>query len=161
MAAWGASIRNAAWDGAAVTDLDASHGLRTIFPAGTLALPEGVGLAWGVDVSLQPMRNTVSRVASDGSVESLASFAGLTVLDVARHEDTDELVYLVIEGDEYGAEPTPFQARVLVAARATPGDTVELLSFATDVEPRSIAYWAGGLFLGTADGQVLKSSAEQ
>jgi hypothetical protein len=156
-----ASLRNAAWDGVAVTDLDATAPLRTVFPAGTMSLPDGAGLVWGLDVSLQPMRNTIWGVAADGSMASLASLAGWTVFDVARHEETAELVYLVVEGDERGIERTTFTTRVLVAPGAAPDDTVELLAFSTEVRPCSIAYWAGALFLGTADGQVLKSSPTQ
>lgn len=38
---------------------------------------------------------------------------------------------------------------------------IEFRAFATDVEPRSLAYWGGSLFLGTADGQVLKAVGGQ
>jgi len=153
-----ASIRNAVFDGATVTDLEAGHPLRTIFPFGTLSLPDGSGLAWGVDIALDPARLTVTHVAVDGSTAALAGYAGWTVVDVSLVEETDEIVILAIEGDDYGATRDTFTARVLVADRAAPGAAAELAGFTSEIEPRSIAYFGGALFLGTADGQVLRAS---
>lgn len=150
-----ATIANAEYDGTTVSDLPTSHPLYRIFPDDRLTLEDGTALLWGIDVN-PPTKYTVGRVATDGSYTLLASLASSTVLDAAL-TDTGEVLWLVNDGNDYAATPTSWNAKVLVSDAAAPDSPKELVAFTTDVEPVSIAYWQGALFLGTDDGKVLRA----
>lgn len=153
------TIKNASYDGQTVTDLTMTDPLRPIFPDGTLALPDGTGIVYGVDVSTPPSHLTTGHVGADGSLTILSSFVGSTVVDTQLAE-TGEIVYLATAGDSIGGpDPTSWDVRVLVADASAPDTTKELVHLTMDVAPISIAYWRGALFLGTNDGKVLKAAA--
>jgi hypothetical protein len=154
-----ASIRNAVFDGTAVTDLAESEPLGHLFPDDVLVLPDGSALLFGVDVGTGFAHYTAVHVAPDGTTQPLASLAGTAVLDAAL-TDTGEVLYMVATGDAYGG-PTPssIEVRVLAADASAPDAVTELLRFTSTLAPSSIAYWQDALFLGTADGKVLRATS--
>lgn len=151
------SLRNARFDGSAVEALPDSHGLAKVFANGSLALPDGAALVWGVDVSAQPVHYTALRVAADGSTVKLAALAGSTVIDAALTE-TGEVLYLALAGDTYGTAPASWALTLLVADAGSPDATSEVLKLTLDLEPVSIAYWQGALFLGDSYGGVMRAT---
>lgn len=150
-----ATISNAEFDGTTVTDLATSHPLHDIFPDDQVPLSDGTALVWGVDVGA-PAHHVAGRVAVDGTFTEIASLAGKTVLDAVLTLD-GEVLWLVNATDTYGTTPTSWDVQLFVSAVATPDATSQVLTFSTDVEPVSIAYWQGALFLGTGDGGVLRA----
>lgn len=150
-----ATIANAEYDGTTVSDLPIGHALYRIFPDDRLTLDDGTALVWGIDVN-PPTKFTAGVVGADGTYTLLSSLADSTVLDAALTE-TGEVLWLVNEGNDYAATPTTWNAKVLVADVATPDSPKELVAFTTDMEPVSIAYWQGALFLGTDGGKVLRA----
>ncbi len=152
-------INNSVYSGGdAIADIPDGNHLADVFPWGTAALPDGTGLVYGIDIGVSPARHTISHVAGDGSAERLASFNGYRILDIDYHVETDELVYLACEGDEYGGDPPEvYNLHVLVADAATPGETVDVLQHSVVDSPGALAYWDGALFLGTNNGHVLKA----
>ena len=155
-----ASLRNAVFDGTTVTDLAQGEPLGHLFPDDVLVLPDGSALLYGVDIGAGAAHYTAVHVAPDGTTQPLASLAGTTVLDAAL-TDTGEVVYLAATGDAYGAPtPTSYELRVLAADASAPDATTELLRFTQPLAPSSIAYWQDAIFLGTADGKVLKAVSE-
>lgn len=154
-----ANVMNAQFDGQAVTNLPPTHSLAKLFPDDVLVLSDTSTVLWGADVTVSPTRHTAGTVSADGTFQALATLAGATLVDAALASDSDEIVYLVTAGDEYGATKTSYDVRVLVADVGDPDTTTELMSFTTSIEPTSIAAWKGALFLGTADGHVEKAVA--
>jgi len=153
-----AVLRNAVYDGDAVSLLTGSDPLGRVFPDDVVMLQDGTALLFGVDVGSSTAHYTALHVANDGTTQPLASLAGATVLDALLTE-TNEVLYLVTAGDAYAELPAELDIRVLVAPAAKPDATTELLHFTTEVEPVSIAYWKGSLFLGTRAGSVLRAGA--
>lgn len=152
-----AYVSNAVFDGTAVQVLEDSALLGTVFGLESLALPDGTGLVVGVDVTESPMRYGIWHVAADGTPARLEALAGFNVVDLAYCPKTEEILYLALTGDEYPGAPTSFEASVQVAPLAAPGSTAELVHCTSDVSPFAIAYWQGRLYLGTGDGQVLRT----
>lgn len=154
-----ADVRNAAYDGQSVVELGAGDALKKLIPDGTLALPDGTGLVWGVDLASGTPRYTAGHVGADGTLSVLASLAGSTVLDVSL-TDTGEILFMTMAGDAYGDTPTPtrWDVRVLVADVVNPNVATELLHFTTHVRPVSLAHFGGALFLGTGDGKVMRAT---
>jgi hypothetical protein len=150
-----ATIANAEFDGNTVTDLAASHPLHDIFPDNQVPLADGTALVWGVDVG-QPPHHVAGRVAADGTFTEFASLSGKTVLDAVLTLD-GEVLWLVNATDTYGTTPTSWEAQLLVSDVATPDVASQVLAFSTEIEPVSVAYWQGALFLGTGDGGVLRA----
>lgn len=149
--------KNAAFDGTTLTPFANGEPLQKIFPDGTLALSDGTGLLWGINLASPPNRNTTVRVRGDGSLTPIEAFRGSTVLDVAE-ADGGELVFLTATGDDPAIEAKHWDVRVLVADAATLEKPTELLHFETDVRPTAVAAFGGALFLGTADGHVLRAT---
>jgi hypothetical protein len=151
-----ASARNGAYDGTAVTDFAPADALGQVYPDGTLALPDGTCLLYGLAIGTPPTHYTAGIVKNDASYTPLDALSGSTVLDVSMSE-TGEVVYLVQAGDTYGTTLTSWDLRVLVADAATPNATKELVHFTSSVLPTAIAGWSGMLFLGTEEGKVLRA----
>jgi len=155
-----ASVRNASYAGLDVEPLEEGDPLAKVFGLGTQPLPDGSGLAWGVDVSVNPLRYAIFHVGWDGAATKLDGFEGHRVVDAILHEDTFEIVYLTYPGDEYPGDdsPDPWEATAWAAPSWDPGAITPVASYTGDEAPRSIAYWKGGLHLGMADGQILRSA---
>jgi len=153
-------IKNATYDGQTVTELTKDDPLGRIYPDGTLALPDGSGLLWGIDVTTPGVpAGIVARLGADGALTPFKSFDGSTILDVSLVAATSEILYLVIAGSE-DDKTTHWDARVLVAPVASPDATTELIHFETSTRPVAIAYFKGALFLGTGTGKVLRATAD-
>lgn len=151
-----ATVANARYDGSSVTALGAGDALARVFPDGTLALPDGSALLYGSD--LDARKSHTWRVAGDGALTPLAVLEGRTVLDVSLAPDTSELVVLSYLGDDSDAQPTAgFDLQIHAAPLATPEVLALLATWTSDVRPRAVAYFDGALFVGTADGDVLRA----
>jgi len=155
-----AFIANGTLDGTEVVPIPAGNLLSAVFPNSTTPLPDGTGLVYGVDVSQQPLRYAALHVAADGSSTRITSLTGMTVLDVFFHPATAEIVYLVREGDDYTTDPVTYDLHVLVAPLSDPGDTVDVLQYSVPAANYAIAFWDGGLFMGTHLGRLFKSVHE-
>jgi len=151
-----ATIRNARYASGEVTDLDAGP-LSTLFATATDPLPDGSGLLRGIDAATVDRPNQIWRVHSEGDVAVLGELAGRSVVDVSVREETGEILYLALDGDDSAALGPPYGVAVLFATVAEPGSIEEIARFDTEVTPRSIAFWQGSLFLGTDDAQVLRA----
>ncbi|MBI5611176.1 MAG: hypothetical protein HY902_20045, partial [Deltaproteobacteria bacterium] len=152
-----ATIANALYDGATVTTLDATDELATLYPDGTLALAGGRALFWGVDVSAQPAVRTVAIVSPNAQLTVLDAFDGYSLLDVAYAAETDDVLYLLAQGEVSATSKGPFDVRVWTAKGAKPGQTTELLQADLAVRPTALALWQGSVWLGDATGQVLRA----
>ncbi len=154
-----ARVSNARYDGAAVTVLAAADALGQYFALGTAPLPDGAGLVHGVNVAVSPRRHTVLRVGGDGGVTTLDAFRGHTLRDVIVSAETGEIVYLTTLGDGYPGPPMPatYDATVWVAPLSDPNATRAIAHHVSSVALSAIAYWRGALFLGAADGRVLRA----
>ncbi len=154
-----ASIRNAAYDGgAATTPLGASDDLATMFAYGTLALPDGTGLVHGVDVGGGALEHALWHVSADGAAQPV-DLGGGRVVDLALNEETAEILFLTTPGVAYPAElPATWDLTVLVAPVGSPSAWTEKASYSGVAAARAIAFFGHALFLGTAEGHVLKAS---
>lgn len=152
-------VSNARYDGAAVTQLADGDALRPFFALGTLALPDGSGLAYGVDVSATPRRHVTLRVAPDGAVTPIEALRGHSLRDAVVVPETGELLLMTEAGDAYPPPSAPAMREVTVwaAPLATPGSARAVSRSTLTVAPTAIAYWRGGLYLGTGDGRVLRA----
>ena len=151
-----ATIRNAIYASGEVTDLNAGP-LSTIFATGADPLPDGSGLLRGIDAATVDRLNQIWRVGRAGDVTALDALAGKTVVDVSLREETGEILYLTLDGDDPAQLAPPYGVAVQLATVDAPNSVEEIARFQTDVSPRSIAYWQGSLFLGTNDAQVLRA----
>ena len=148
-------ITSGVWDGEAVTPLPEEHPLRLVLPADTQPLPDGSALVFGVDASVRPLRHGAWRMVG-ADVRPVAGLAGLTVLDVAPHPPTGEVVLLVEEGDLVSDElRSEWSPRILLSGDMETFE--EALRFVTDRPPGSVAYWRGALYFGSGAGEVLRS----
>jgi len=143
-------------DGVTVEELAKDAPLGKTVAFSTTALPDGAGLIVGVDVTTSARRWSAWHVSPDGKPAELTAFAGRTILDV--QVEGGELVILTVEGDAF---PTPKMASWPLKVWAVPlsdlAAPIELVSYDAASEVRALAYWKGSLFLGTKDGQVLRT----
>lgn len=158
-----AYVANAYYDGETVTEFTAEDAsiLKGIWPTGTLPLPDGNGLVWGVNVDTATLKYQIWWVGMDGSVAQM-ELGDRTVMDVYLNAETEELVYLTYAGSAYAEFTDPVETTVLVADVAEPWKTKEIATF-TDptVHLVSLAYWQGYLFAGTNDCRILRAPAAE
>lgn len=79
-------------------------------------------------------------------------------MDVSLREETAEILYLALDGDDSADLVAPYGVAVLLATISDPGAVEEILRFETAIAPRSIAFWRGSLFLGTNDARVRRAT---
>ncbi len=144
-------------DGQSLTMLDDAHPLRWLFALETDRIEPQLGIVRGVDVSADLLTHGVWTLSPQGALP-VAGLVGSTVVDLFVHAPTGESVLLTYDGDDYtaGFDLTSWHVRILVTADFATFD--ELVSFDTDVAPRSIAYWRGRLYYGTDHGQVWRAA---
>ncbi len=151
-------IQNAIYTGGTeVADIPKSNLLYGLFPFGTVPLPDGSGLVYGVDIGLGDPVLSLVHVLADGSPVRLDDFGTYSVVDIDVREDTGEILYLAYEGNAYGVQLPEYAMHVFVADVAAPAQTVDLMQYTSAQPAGQIAYWDEALFLGTVDGQVLKA----
>ncbi len=151
-------VANARYDGAEVTPLAMGDALGRLFALGTLPLPGGSGIVYGVDVSVMPRRHVTALVAPDGTVTPLAALRGHSVHDATLVAETGEVLFLTERGDAYPAASSPtHDATVWVASATAPGDVRAVANLVSEVAPTAVEHWRGALYLGTADGRVLRA----
>ena len=150
-------IVNGVWDGQEVTPLADDHPLRWVLVDQSHPLPDGTALLTGVDASAQPLRRRAFRMSGDGVVEPVAGLQGLSVLDVAPHLPTGEVVLMVEQGDEVSDElRSSWAPKILISSDLE--SFTEALSFESERPPGAIVYWRGALYFGSGEGQVLRSA---
>ena len=156
-----AYVANAHYDGAAVTEFvtEDTSLLKGIWPTATLPLPNDTGLVWGVNVDTATLKYQIWQVAADGTVTALDAFTGKQVFDVGYYPDTEELIYLVYDGDAYADLVDPVATTVYAAPLADPNDIKEIATYNDTPRIVSVAYWQGYLFAGTNDCRIFRASA--
>lgn len=151
-----ASPRNAGYEGGDVTE-EASGDLADLFALGTMALPDGTGLVHGILVRGSPLPYVLWHVQVDGSILEV-DLGGRHAVDIALHAATGEVMVLAAPGDVYPAEETGvWDLSVLVAGTGSPDAWTEVATYQAETAARAIAFWEHALFLGTADGRVLRA----
>ena len=151
------SIVNSEFDGWSMHDVRSNSSLHNVFANGTLPISETVGLLWGVDANRSSLVNETWLV-EDGEKTSLQPLEGRTLLDAILRPDTQEVLFLSYDGNEYGANLESWSISIHLAQADAPQEAQEILSWTTDVAPSSLAFFDGSLFLGMSDGRVLKAS---
>ena len=139
------------WDGSALSDTDigSEH-----FVMGAERLSDDVGLLWGVLV-VDELREEALRVEA-GAASRIEALSGMTVLDAAALEDG--MLVLTADDDAYPLPETPTTIRVWYSDDLATFQ--EVLSTDLDVWPSAVAYWQGGIYVGTQDGRILRSLGE-
>lgn len=157
-----AYVANAYYDGETVTEFTAEDTsiLKAIWPTATLPLPNDTGLVWGVNVDTPTLKYQIWQVAADGTVTALTAFAEKQVFDVGYYPETEELIYLVYDGDAYAELVDPVATTVYAAPLADPNDIKEIATHNDAVRIVSVAYWQGYLFAGTNDCRIFRANAE-
>jgi hypothetical protein len=79
----------------------------------------------------------------------------VTVIDAAPSLETGETVLLVRDGNGYGTVPDGALLRAIVTSDFM--EFHELLALPLEPAITSVAAWRGALYLGTAEGYVLKA----
>lgn len=146
-----AKVSNSSFDGQTVTDLPMGHPLHDIYATNSLPLPDDGAILTGIDAGASKF--VTGRLGPDGTFETM--LGGSHVIDVFLAGG--EIVYLAVIGDDPRAKLTSFEVHVSVAKTSAPTDAKEIMTFTSDVRPASIAFWKDHLFLGTADGHVLRT----
>ncbi len=151
------ALPNATFDGETVTMLGAGHPLAGTFALETDVLPDGSGLVRGVDATADPLVARVWHVFPDGSVQRVEALVGRTVADVATHAETGETLLVTFDGDDYlrSLYQTRFDVRIVVTSDLA--SFQELTAFETNIPPRAIAYWRGGLYYGNDWGDLWRT----
>ncbi len=154
------NVANAYYDGTTVTEFVAEDDnlLKGIWPTGTLSLPDGNGLVWGINVDATPLKYQIWWVGMDGSVAQM-DMGDITVIDVFLNAETEELMYLTHAGTAYAEFPDPVETTVLVATVVDPWKAKEIATYNDAVRIVSVAYWQGYLFAGTNDCRIFRASA--
>lgn len=146
------TVENATSDGESVSDLPKGSPLERIVPDGTLSIPGGAGLVWGREIGGAP---AALHVAADGAVSPVAALAGTRVLDVSL-TSTGEILFMVTT--DTTDKPSAWPIRVVAADATAIDDAHAVLETTLATRPASVAWFAGALFVGTADGHVLRAS---
>lgn len=149
------TVVNSRFDGWDLRALRNTETLEDIYPFGTLSLTPEVGLVWGVDVDERTLRNE-AWVVEGGVRQKLDALDGRSVIDMAVRPDTGELLVLSYTGDLYGDGPSSALS-IHLASVEQPTELTELLAWTTDETVRSVEFFGGALFLGTAGGAVLRA----
>ncbi|HUT76530.1 MAG TPA: hypothetical protein VM285_02530 [Polyangia bacterium] len=152
-----AQVSNAAFDGAAAWDLAADHPLAGFWSLETIALPDGTAILAGVDVDESTLTHRAWHVAADGTPTRLEAFDGRRVVHLGWYPESEEILFLAVDGAVYGSEPADWAAHVLAAGLADPGSPVEVASCDSDVPLRAVAFLDGALFLSTSEGLVFRA----
>lgn len=152
-----------AGNGLRVDLLPDEHPFGRVYAVETDVLAPGVALVRGVDVGAgNPLRYQTWRVDEEG-ITPIGALAGMTVVDVTRRVETGEVLLMTHDEDDFQTANglTSWTVRVHVAADHTLSDLAELVRFETDVRPRAVAWWRGGLYYGDDVGQVWRSIPEE
>ncbi len=151
------------YDGNDVNLLAEAHTLRWVFVTQTdvIGTPEtagAIGIVRGVNLQQSPLRYEIWKLDSAGNVTPITGLAGKTVLDIYEHPPTGEV--LLLTNDDYQASfnLTEWDVKILLTTEFE--SFTELVSFHTDVPPKSLAYWQGHLFYGTDHGQLWRASGQ-
>ena len=148
-------LPNGRWDGESVALLADDHPLGGVFVTETDVAGDGSGLIVGTDTRQEPLRAGAWHLTEDGEVRRLAEYDGRTVLDVELHRPTGELLVLAANGDEWGGRRDTWVLSLAVTHDLTAFS--ELTRFGSRTELTSVAFWQGGLYWGTAEGEVWRA----
>ncbi len=159
---------HAFYDGTDVVLFDEDNGNKIdVICQGTLPLPDGTGLMWGIlceddesgmkwDNLKKAKRKALWHVNQDGKPTQLEAFNGENIVDLFMSVETDELLYLL--RDETGNEETAnYTAKILVAPLNKPNQIKTIMTYSSDTKQTSIAWWKGAIFIGMDNCQIYKS----
>jgi len=123
------------------------------FVVGTELVHPGIGVIRGVAATVDPLLHE-TLVVRQGDTAGERILEGKVVLDVAEVEP-GKSVLLVGETDEYPSPATPSPWHVLYTEDWASFD--EIAAGESETWPTAVAYWQGGLYVGTDDGKVYRS----
>ncbi|MBI2395025.1 MAG: hypothetical protein HYV09_35975 [Deltaproteobacteria bacterium] len=148
-----AAVLADAWDGAKVVPSDATS---KSFVLGAELLDPKTALLRTVDVGATPLRHRALLLKEGSAAVPIAALDGKTVLDASAAAD-GKMVLVVTDGDTYPLPSTVAPWRVLYTEDGV--EVRELTAGESTAWPTAIAHWKRGLYVGLANGQVLRSAA--
>jgi len=145
------------YDKTTVELLPVGHPLLNIFVTETDLAPDGAGIIRGVDMSSEPMTSGIWRF--DGvDLQKITQLEESTVVDFYLNESSAEILLLTHLGSEYAAVRSDWHVQII---STTDLENFQVLTeFDTDIAPRSLALWQGGLYYGNTAGQVWRTIGE-
>lgn len=134
------------------TTIGAGH-----FVVGTELVHPGIGVIRGVAATVDPLLHE-TLVVRQGDSSGERILEGKVVLDLAVVEP-GKAVLVVGETDAYPSPATPTPWHVLFTEDWA--SFRELATGQSDGWPTAVAYWKGGLYVGTDDGKVYRSLPQE
>lgn len=148
-------VSNALYDGNEVINFNEENqdDVVNIFAYGTLPLPDGKGLLWGVCVDNENGNySSIWHLDGLGKSTRLDNFDNENIIDVYFHSETEEIVYLLTDYFQ-----NRYHSRILLADMSESGEVNEICQYSSIIAPVSIACWKDKMFLGMNSCEVYKS----
>ena len=151
------SVPNKVWDGKTATFLAPDHPLHLRFIRQSWPVSESAGVVTGQNLlegNGAPMRTWLLTAKTATVIKDLAD---RVVVDVFKRADTAEFILLTRPGASPASPSNGTVVKWKVTLTTDFKSFTDVMSFDATVNIESLAFWQGGLYLGTSHGHVYRS----